>query len=504
MSSAEAEADKMGRKGGFEKARDERDALRIQVVQLQRDAEKYQKSIAEREHDNETLEAKLKSLEEAVKSDNNTTAERHNNDEILEAKVAELQQEALLYHNTIAERETQNEALEARIKSLEERFKSENKTLKETTASSAKEATEADGRAREANKELQKLKEQLEVKDEQIQEFKVIVTDMYTDQNNKETERRQLQALLNDAEARLRGSEENSMRLEEELEELRKVMTLVKDRLGQLLTNWGQDITSDNVLAYIDQIEESRLPKASSQVSLSTAFENGARAKGGDRKISMSDELARAAESMDDDRGEDEPVETNGYGQYIEELEKQNTALLEENANLKADMKALMEKVKTLEANLEAVELNNEWTRAYVEKLQKENEELQKGTTSLQVGTPATATATTTAEETITKIVEKPVERPATLSYYLFKAPWYVKLLLLVLAIGYVWNNYSTWTERRMWLDANEKPWLSSEIYHGYMARQSESIFPLFTIESGPWVEWIEYEVLGYLRVMPG
>lgn len=287
----------------------------------------------------------------------------------------------------------------------------------------------------------------------------------------------------------------------------------------------NRDLTPEAILNYIDDtIEESRLLKAPSNLSLNSEWQTGARAKGGARKVSMGDELDKAEESVDDDGYQDDAG-------YIDDLEDINKTLREDNANL-------LSEVEALQANMEELRANTKTLQADLKKQQSENAKLQaERKDSKQLDTPPTLTPTKVASEivadqatagqtkktatsaestdngqkvkTITKIVEKPVERlvteptrhPASFFDIFVNAPWHLKLVWLLMLIGFVYNFYLTWTERRMWLDANEKPWL----YHDYMARQAESIFPLFSFNpEGPWIDWIEYEVLGYLRVLPG
>lgn len=199
----------------------------------------------------------------------------------------------------------------------------------------------------------------------------------------------------------------------------------------------------------------------------------------------MSDELQKASESVDDDDDDDAHADF----EILKDSEVPDVTIQHMEAKF-------TKRIEALEGELEAEKTAH---KAAEQALEAEKKFL-KGT--VKVESPQ----------------HFPQESPqkGSIPWTQSCNPWYgqslsggdtskklwLYLVGLVLAVAFAQNYYLTWVERTSWLDANRDP--TSQFYHEYMAQQQGSLFPLFQIEGGPWIEWIERDLLGYLEVLPG
>lgn len=226
--------------------------------------------------------------------------------------------------------------------------------------------------------------------------------------------------------------------------------------------------------------------------------------KNGGRKTSVSDELQKASEDMDDDAQED------AKDMYIEELHQKISSL---------ESKSKAPSVTHRGTDAEpAVETSSKSTQVPHDLGTKPSSSVTDRGTDAEPAVETSSKSTQVPQDVSAKPPSKVTHRGtdaeqeteidagrSTRFIDLFlHAPWYLKLMWLLLCIVYVWNFLATYSERRMWLDANAKPWLTGEIYHGYMASQYAPSEPLFNIQPGSWINWIEYDLLGYLETLPG
>lgn len=268
----------------------------------------------------------------------------------------------------------------------------------------------------------------------------------------------------------------------------------------------GKELTPQALIKYIDDLEEGPIAKSKSGINISDYNKAAGHAKGGLRKTSVSDELQKASESMEDDEDEE-------WRKYAGELESQLLTLGKEKdewqkkaekLDSEKDAKRKDSRVASPVVNGDGVGVFEEVkTEAGSESPQGLNIKVETGEeTKPQEGPKTPETKVVPQVETIT--VEKPVARPFTFKELLIQAPWWLKVLLVVGFILCGWNYYLTWTERRMWQEANDHHWLTGEIYHKYGGRQPASPSPYFTIAPNPFINWIERDLLGYLDTLPG
>lgn len=243
----------------------------------------------------------------------------------------------------------------------------------------------------------------------------------------------------------------------------------------------GKDLNPDSIINYIDELQEARLPKAPSNLSLHSDFKHtDTRAKGGVRKTSVSDELQKASEIVDDD-DEDAGLEL----ETVNESEALGTTIQ------KAEDKST-KRIEALERELDAEKA----ARKAVEQALEAEKKVHK--VPIKAGSPQESPQNPSVPWIQSCL---PWHGQSLSDGDTGKKLW-LYLVGMVLAVAFAHNYYLTWIERSSWLNANRDP--TSQFYHEYMAQQSGSIFPLFELEGGPWITWIERDLLGYLEVLPG